>query len=140
MRFRPLPSWVSAIRRAIGILLCGGLILGCSGPQVGDEEEEREPPDRVYHVQLDMSEEKAQAVRVRSRAEQWWENQPASARPPFVRGASSSDRAVSIEWRAPFYRVRLGPFAQREQADSVLAAARPTFPDAFVAPERIGSE
>jgi hypothetical protein len=54
-----------------------------------------------------------------------------------VRGAQASDVAVSIKWRAPFYRVRIGPFATEQQAETVLEEAHSTFPDAFVAPDRV---
>ncbi|PSQ78623.1 MAG: SPOR domain-containing protein, partial [Bacteroidetes bacterium QH_6_63_17] len=50
---------------------------------------------------------------------------------------AASASAVTINWKPPFYRVRLGPFATRQQAEAVLQAARSVFPDAFVAPKRI---
>jgi hypothetical protein len=90
----------------------------------------------VYHVQLQLTEDKDQAEAILSQGLRWWNQQPASSRPSLVEDARSSDTAVSIKWQAPFYRVRIGPFATEQQAETVLKEARATFPDAFVAPER----
>lgn len=123
--------------------MLGTLFLGaCSGPAPSSDTGKSEPKteesrSRVYHVQLQLTEKKDQAEAIMSRGLQWWENQPTASRPPLAQDAPSSGRAVSITWKAPLYRVRIGPFATEQQAQSVLEAARPTFPDAFVAPERV---
>lgn len=123
----------------VGLLLGVGFAVGCTGPRVGGDAEDTapEPGTRVYDVQIHMAEQKDQAAQVLGRAVQWWESQPSSERSPLVQDAPSSDKAVTIEWKAPLYRVRLGPFATRQQAERVLRNARSTFPEAFVAPDRI---
>jgi len=123
---------------AASILLCTGLLLACSGPRSGSTKTEPETTvRRVYRVQLRMTEEKKEAVQARSRATQWWKDRPASERPPIAQTGPASASAVTINWKPPFYRVRLGPFATRQQAEAVLQAARSLFPDAFVAPKRV---
>ena len=128
--------------RALGLLIgawVGGMLLGaCSGPapESTDQSLMVEPGARIYHVQLRLTEDKAQAAETLGRAERWWRERPLADRPPLVQGTSSSGRPVTITWKAPLYRVRLGPFATETQAEAVLDAARPTFPDAFVAPDR----
>lgn len=124
-----------------GLLLSVGVVVGCTTLRVGEDTEDSEPETRthVYHVQLQMTDEKEAAAQVLGRAEAWWEKQPSSDRPPLVRGVPSSEKVVSIHWKPPLYRVRLGPFATRQQAEAVLRDARLTFPDAFVAPDRIDS-
>jgi len=82
--------------------------------------------------------DKAQADRVLSDALDWWQAHASSLKPEPLNRASSDDRApVAIAWKAPLYRVRLGPFASRAQAEDVLAAARSSFPEAFIAPDRL---
>lgn len=123
---------------ATGLLL-GALVLACSGP-APNESSTTPGPDagtRIYHVQLQLTDDKDRAAAVLGRAEQWWQEYASSARPPIVEGTQSSDTPTDIFWKAPFYRVRLGPFATKEQAETVLEAARPTFSDAFVAPSRV---
>ncbi|PSQ89040.1 MAG: SPOR domain-containing protein [Bacteroidetes bacterium QH_2_63_10] len=123
----------------LGFLLSGGFLLACTGPAStrSSESTTPDPGTRIYHVQLQLTDEKERAVEVLGQGQRWWRKQPASARPPLVRGTQSADTAVHIEWKAPFYRVRLGPFATEQQAERVLDAARSAFPDAFVVPDRV---
>lgn len=124
-----------------GICVAGAFLPACSGPLSSTEATapEAEPGDRIYHVQLRLTEEKDQAIQTQGRAQQWWAQQPAADHPSLLDNAPSSDPPVTIRWQAPFYRVRLGPFATEAQADSVLTAAQSTFPEAFVAPDRVSS-
>jgi len=124
---------------ALGVVcLAGGLLGACSGPAPSSKAPtpNAESEDRIYHVQLRLTDDKDRAVQAQGRAQQWWAQQPAADRPPLLDDTPSSDPPVTITWKAPFYRVRLGPFATEAQADSVLAAAQSAFPDAFVAPDR----
>lgn len=91
---------------------------------------------RVYRVQLQMTKDKQDALQIQRRAKEWWSAQPPSKKPPLVEAAATGE-VVIVVWQAPLYRVRLGPFASRSQAESVLSAAQETFPDAFVVPDRI---
>lgn len=117
-------------RGALVVLVA--LAISCSGPQRDDR---RAPEDtRVYHVQLSMTKEKPQANETLGRALEWWrEHADTVDARPIVSG---DDSAIRIVWKAPLYRVRLGPFPTARQAKGVLSAARSTFPDAFVAPAR----
>lgn len=123
-------------RVLLGVVVGVALMAACSGPR----EVEEAPPssvERVYHVQVHMTDDKRDAVRVRGRADEWWSEQR-PGQMPSVAQVDGSDRVASIEWKAPLYRVRLGPFRSREQADTVLSHARSAFPDAFVVPDRVG--
>lgn len=130
---------IHAFRGATAGLLVGGLLLACSGPAPNDPGTASGPDagPRVYHVQLQFTDDKDDAAALLGRAQQWWREQPPGEHPSRVEGLRTSDQPVTIVWKAPFYRVRLGPFATETQAKRVLDAARPTFPDAFVALERI---
>ncbi len=138
LRANSAPRTVPRSHRIGPELLLGALLLGaCSAPGPASNPTNPESGTRVYHVQLQLTEEKDQAVETLNQALRWWKRQPASERPPLVRNSQSSEPPVSIKWKAPLYRVRLGPFASEEQAETVLDAARSAFPEAFVAPDRL---
>ncbi|GEM_PF-2045305 len=121
-------------------VLAGGTLLGillinaCSGPESAPSSEDAS--SRVYHVHLQLTEEKTQAAETLGQALRWWKQQPSAQRPPLAPSAHSSSRPVTIKWRPPFYRVRLGPFDTKRQAERVVETAASRFPDAFVAPGR----
>jgi len=127
------------VRFSFGLgLLAGLLLLGlsCSGPspEAPASSEAATDRSRAYHVQLDMTKEKEAANRILGQALQWWDaHEGAWSAPPLTPPDASP---VTVAWRAPLYRIRLGPFATRAQADSVLAAAQSAFPGAFVRPAR----
>lgn len=125
----------------VGVWIAGAFLFACSGPapESSSPSPEVEPGARIYHVQIGLTEDKNQANELLVRAERWWSTQPSSDRPPRAEGLQSSDPPVTITWKAPFYRVRLGPFATEKQAEAVLKVARSSFPDAFVAPGRAQS-
>jgi cell division septation protein DedD len=108
--------------------------LSCSGPSPDDTASEEPRPNRArgYHVQLDMTKKKDTANQVLGRALEWWR---ANGRETGIRpSAASSASPVTVVWRAPLYRIRIGPFATKSRADSVLHAAQSAFPGAFVRP------
>lgn len=124
-------------------LILGSLLLGlsCSGPATDASESTDDGVERVYHVQLEMTEDKGAADQVLAEAVTWWNERVSSSVPDPVRlSDDASDRPVTVVWKAPLYRVRLGPFASRSQAEDVLGAAQSVFPDAFVAPERLSPQ
>ena len=125
--------------RTSALCVClGGVLLSCSGPtpdSSGPTSSDRSEA-RVFHVQLQMSDDKERAAAALGRAQQWWTAQSPTEHPPLVEERSSADPPGRRVWKAPFYRVRLGPFATKEQAETVQDAARPPFSDAFVVPDR----
>lgn len=130
----PVPRAVPA---ELYIIVTGLLLGACSGPAPSPDTMESESRTNVYYVQLQFTEDKDQAETLLSRGLQWWKQQPDSSRPPLLQEMESSDVPVTIKWKAPFYRVRLGPFAKEKQAETVLKKTRSAFPDAFVVPDRI---
>ena len=135
----PMPRSVPPVLRIVTGILLGAMSLGaCSAPSPPSSEKPS-PPAQVYHVQLQLTEDKDQAVATLGRAQRWWKEQPASTRPPLVEETKSSNTPVTIKWKAPFYRVRLGPFANKKQAERVLTDVQSAFPDAFVAPSQVSS-
>lgn len=125
-----------------GLAVCLLLGLSCSGPPPeSSTPSTEEVPERVYHVQLEMTEDKATADQLLGKALNWWEDQASSldSRPLDI-SDDTTDSPVRVVWKPPLYRVRLGPFASRSEAEAVLDAAQSSFPDAFIAPERRSTE
>lgn len=121
------------------VFVCLGLLLSCSGPQPDRRAPSQEPGGQVFHVQVLLTEDKQKAEQALSKALSWWKNRPSGERPSLAEVPEASRSPVDIKWKAPLYRVRIGPFASRQEAEAVLAEARSPFPDAFVAPEQVGS-
>lgn len=119
----------------LGLLISGVLFgLSCSGPEPEGRHAAAGEGGRVYHVQLDATKKKGAANRMLGRALEWWNERADSVGPrPVSREASP----VTIAWRAPLYRVQLGPFASREAANDVLAAAQAAYPEAFISPKHV---
>jgi len=123
------------LRSSIGLgMLVAALLLGlsCSGPAPSTSK--KEETSRPYHVQLDRIEDKDTANRILGEALTWWKANASAVEPRPMTGSTGSP--VTVVWRAPLYRIRIGPFASRAEADSVLRLAQPSFPDAFVHPAR----
>jgi hypothetical protein len=87
-----------------------------------------------------MTKDKAKANHTLTEVLEWWNRHRTSLQPEPLSSAGAGEAAAQISWKAPRYRVRLGPFASRDQAQTVLDAVRPSFPEAFVAPERRGAD
>ena len=83
-----------------------------------------------YRVQVFSTASRDAAERVRSDAVAWWSG--ARSEP----GAPASMEAT-VGYQQPYYRVRLGAFATREEADGALALVRRRFPDAYVVPDTV---
>ena len=83
-----------------------------------------------YRVQVFTSASRDAAERVRGEAVGWWER--AQSQP----GAPETLEAL-VAYRQPYYRVQLGAFATREEADRALALVRRQYPEAFVVPDLV---
>lgn len=83
-----------------------------------------------YRVQVFSSNSRDSAERVRTQATSWWQGARSRAGAP----ASLEARVVYLQ---PYYRVRLGAFATREEADAALQLVRNEFPEAFLVADRV---
>lgn len=82
-----------------------------------------------YRIQVFSSDDQNSAQDVRESVRQWWERASANApddlfqdQPPIV-----------IKYSQPYYRVRIGAFAEREAAEKALEFVRKEYEGAFVA-------
>ena len=83
-----------------------------------------------YRVQVFTSSSRDAAESLRAQAVRWWEG--AQSRP----GAPESLEAI-VSYRQPYYKVQLGAFATRPEADAALALVRSQYPEAFVVPDLV---
>ena len=83
-----------------------------------------------FRVQVFTSVSRDAAERVRGEAMDWWAG---AQRQP---GAPATLEA-SVAYAQPYYRVRLGAFADREEAEAALALVRRQYPEAFLVPDTV---
>lgn len=121
-------------RRLVGVIALMLFVVSCIPANVSSDtpvDEERAMPARSYHVQVRTVEEKEEADRAVSDVMAWFDDLDRKERPlPLSR---VSTVPVDVRWKAPFYRVRVGPFTSKEAAESVLESIQSAFPDAFIA-------
>jgi hypothetical protein len=89
-----------------------------------------EPATRVvdgFRIQVFSGEDRAAAERIRTEAEAWSRGQ----------GGAARGLRAEVAWLQPYYRVRLGAFASREDAEVALAAVRAQYPEAFLVPDLV---
>lgn len=78
-----------------------------------------------YRVQAMQSTNRVEAERAAQTAMAWWRR---------TRGGSPE---VYLVYRAPYYRVRVGNYAERGEADRVARSLNASFPNAFAVPDRV---
>lgn len=82
-----------------------------------------------FQIQVYSSIDRSKAEEVRQEVQEWWEEErEGDAVELFPEGMP-----INIEFGQPYYRVRIGAFAEREQAAEALEFVRGTFEDAFLA-------
>jgi cell division septation protein DedD len=87
-----------------------------------------------YRIQLYSATDKAAAEEMRERVRVWWSK--VKNRAP-QQATGNGPPPLVIEYAQPYYRVRLGAFARREQAQDVLQFVRNQYPDAFIARSQV---
>ena len=85
-----------------------------------------------YRVQVFSSQERSDAESVYERANNWWEG--LDDRPE---GLLADELPVYITYRQPYYRVRIGDFRTRSEAEQALEYVRSEFSDAFISPDTV---
>jgi len=82
-----------------------------------------------YRIQVYSAADKAAAEEFRERVRLWWSR--VEDRAPEA--AFSATPPLVIEYAQPYYRVRIGAFADRSRAQDALEFVQREFPDAFIA-------
>lgn len=82
-----------------------------------------------YRIQIFSTQEKVIAEQKLGEAQDWWQDKKDEAPSGLFRG----DLPAVIEYQQPYYRVRIGGFAERKQAEEALTFVKRKYPDAFIA-------
>ena len=83
-----------------------------------------------YRVQIFTSSSRDTAERIRGEAVRWWEGAQSSPSAP-------RQMEVIVGYQQPYYRVRMGAFGTREEADRALLLVRQRYPEAFIVPDLV---
>ena len=91
-----------------------------------------------YRLQLFSSESKSAADTARDEFAAWWSSQRETGvdRPRGMQGAVP----IVVEFIPPYYRVRVGAFEYRAEAEASLGYVRNQFADAFIVPSPVTIE
>jgi len=87
-----------------------------------------------YRVQVFSSADKAAADDVRDEAIGWWR---VVRDDPDAAAALPNGLPTEVYFNQPYYRVRLGAFELRREAESALRVIQRRFPEAFIVPDRV---
>ncbi|ACY48767.1 Sporulation domain protein [Rhodothermus marinus DSM 4252] len=90
-----------------------------------------------YRVQIFLTENKATADSIYTAAVAWWRRMAAQGLLEGIPGAQDDPPPVYIVYRAPYYRIRLGNFRTREEAERLRELAARRFEGAFVTSDRV---
>ena len=127
--------WVGALLLMVS---CMPAHVASDPPREATTRESRERPSKTYHVQVRTVEAKSEADKAVSEVMTWFGALERNERPLPLSRVSAVP--VDVRWKAPFYRVRVGPFTSKEAAESVLQSIQRRFPGAFIAKEVIENE
>lgn len=83
-----------------------------------------------YRIQVFSADDQGAAQEFRERVRQWWQEVQPDAPAGLFRG---EETPIVIEYSQPYYRVRLGAFADRDTAEKALDFIREKYDGAFVA-------
>ncbi len=82
-----------------------------------------------YRVQVFSAQDQEAAQKFREKVRQWWERNKDKAPADLF----ANETPIVIEYSQPYYRVRIGAFASREDASDALEFIRKAYQEAFVA-------
>jgi hypothetical protein len=82
-----------------------------------------------FRVQVFSAQDQEAARDFREKVRQWW----ASVREDAPQDVFRREPPIVIEYSQPYYRVRIGAFAEREEATEALEFVREEYSGAFVA-------
>ncbi|MDE2732309.1 MAG: SPOR domain-containing protein [Bacteroidota bacterium] len=107
-------------------LLTGGGIQGqASGQQSG------------FRISIFSTLESQQADRATAEAIAWWQELERDEALADIYTTQEWEPPVYQDYRAPYYRVRIGNFASREDAQRMLALVEDRYPNAFIVPDQV---
>ena len=90
-----------------------------------------------YRIQIYSSQDKRASDRQVEQAVAWWREQLRAGLLDDIYVDDPSPPPVYQDFRQPYYRVRLGNFASRAEAQDMLQMAEQRFPSAFIVPDKV---
>lgn len=88
-----------------------------------------------YRIQIFSGEDKSNADDRLQQALTWWENE--GGRLEGADSIFSDSLPIRIVYNAPYYKVRIGDFVDRQEAQKSLTLIRQRFPDAWIVPDQV---
>lgn len=92
---------------------------------------------RGYRIQIYSTQDKRSADRRAEQVVAWWREQLRAGQLDDLYPYEPSPPPVYQDFRQPYYRVRVGNFASRTEAQRMLRVVERRFPSAFIAPDRV---
>ena len=89
-----------------------------------------------FRIQVHSTQEMIESDRFVAEVVNWWQ----SMREEGELSDDGSAAPVYQDFRAPYYRIRLGNFLTRENADGLLKLVEQRYPNAFIVPSRVRVE
>lgn len=86
-----------------------------------------------FRIQIVSSVEKDEAVGAEEQVKNWWRSSGQSANP----GLFGSDLPTYVVYMQPYYRVRIGNFTTRTEAQRALSAIESQYPGSFIVPDTV---
>ncbi len=90
-----------------------------------------------FRIQILSTQDREEADQVAAQAVAWWQQLAAEGALEDVYPGPESTPPVYQDFRAPYYRVRVGNFVLRAQAERMLPVVEDRYASAFIAPDQI---
>lgn len=81
-----------------------------------------------FRIQVFSARDQQAAQEFREQVRQWWANNKEEA----PTGALGEKPPIVVEYSQPYYRVRIGAFAERSVAEEALSLVSQEYPNAFI--------
>jgi len=90
-----------------------------------------------YRVQVALTEDKIEADRLYEEVLSWWQQLVASGQLASIAGATANPPPIYIVYKPPYYRIRVGNFRTRAEAQRLLRLAAQRFEGAFITADQV---
>lgn len=103
----------------------------------GKVEEQTGGSRQGYRIQVFSSQDKRDADRLVEDVVAWWREEVRNGDLTAVYPGNPSPPPVYLDFRQPYYRIRIGDFSTRSEAQAVLRLVGARFAGAFIAPDTV---
>lgn len=89
-----------------------------------------------FRIQVISTQSRATAETTRENLLAWWQSARQDLDAPRTLG---QDLGIYVSYEQPYYKVRIGDFIQRADADQAVSFVREQFPDAWIVPDMVNA-